>query len=85
MTAHWQVIWRLLFLLAAFAVAGSIDFDEAARQAGSQGTNEIRFVCQQIPELQPAPRAAAAGFLVLTNFEADTDAKITLFRCVAES
>jgi len=83
MTAHWQVIWRLLFLLAAFAVAGSIDFDEAARQAGSQGTKEIRFVCQQIPELQLAPRTAAAGSVVLINFEADTD--VTLFRCVAES
>jgi hypothetical protein len=83
MTAHWQVIWRLLFLLAAFAVAGSIDFDEAVRQAGIQGTKEIRFVCQQIPELQLAPRAAAARSLVLINFEADTE--VTLFRCVAES
>ena len=83
MTAHWQLIWRLLFLLAAFAVAGSIDFHEAARQAGNQSTTEIRFVCQQIPELQLAPRAAAAGSLVLINFEADTE--VTLFRCVAES
>ena len=81
MTAHWQVIWRLLFLLAAFAVAPSIDFDEAVRQTG--GKKESRFVCQQIPELQMAPRAAAAASLVLINFEADTE--VTLFRCVAES
>jgi hypothetical protein len=83
MSTHWQLIWRFLFLLGAFAVAGSIDYEEAVRQAGSEGKKEIRFVCQQILEPQLAPRATAAGALVLTNFEADTEA--TLFRCVAES